>query len=330
MNTAKDRIDLLAHELLHEVTEGQKEQIENWMEKEPDNRKLHRLLHDIELSPEIARYAGNARESIRQEINHRIQNTLQRRLWLKISAVAASVLLLVSTTGYIAYHQGYNEQNSQLVRLENPLGTKSRLTLPDGSHVTLNAGTILTYPAAFVGDCREVEVWGEAFFEVTKDAHHPFIVKAQQVSVRVLGTQFNVKAYDDEDQIEVTLEEGSVDFSVRNESRTIRMKPGEQVTFTKTRRAVSQQTVNLDYYTSWKEGKFYFKNERLGTIARQLERKFNVQLHIASEKLENTTFTGDFVRGENLEQILKVMVLDNRISYRIEGDQIYISEQEQK
>ena len=89
---------------------------------------------------------------------------------------------------------------------------------------------------------------------------------------------------------------------------------------------MQKREVNIDYYTSWKEGKYYFNSMSFEAIARQLERSFNVDIHIASEKLKNIVITGDFVRGENLEQIMRVMTADQRMKYRIDGDQVYIYE----
>lgn len=326
MNTTTEQMDLLGKELLHDTDPTEQALLESWMASEPDRERLHQLLSQIEVAPSVSEYAEEARANILRQVNARIDASLRHRLWSKIAAVAAVFLLLLSTAGYFSYQAGYKTQNSQLVRLENPLGTKSHVTLPDGSQVTLNAGTILIYPTAFVAKRREVEIQGEAFFEIVHDAGHPFIVKAQEVNVQVLGTQFNVKAYEDEDNIAVTLKEGSVALSIRNKPDQIEMKPGEQVTFHKTNRHISRQKVDQFLFTSWKENKFYFAGITFGNIARQLERNFNVNIHITSEKLRNTVFTGEFTQGENLEQILQTMTLDKRIKYQIKGDQIYISE----
>ena len=103
--------------------------------------------------------------------------------------------------------------------MSNPFGMLSTITLPDGSKVILNAGTTITYPNAFVSKNREVEINGEAFFEVAHDAEHPFIVKANQINVEVLGTQFNVKAYEEDDWIEVSLSEGKVEVQSKDKKK---------------------------------------------------------------------------------------------------------------
>lgn len=163
----------------------------------------------METRKEIIKQMGDAmREDIFLEVNNRIERSLRRRFWLRISAVAASVTLLFSISNYISFHEGYKKLNSQMVEMVNPMGMRSSVVLSDGTKVILNAGTTLSYPTAFVSGQREVKVNGEAFFEVSHDKEHPFIVSAENVKVKVLGTKFNVKAYDDDDNIEVTLAEG--------------------------------------------------------------------------------------------------------------------------
>ena len=171
-----------------------------------------------------------------------------------------------------------------------------------------------------------MKVAGEAFFEVVSDPDRPFIVKADELNVQVFGTKFNVKAYEEESRVEVTLTEGKVGVRLDDQAKMLQLYPGQQVYYDKVNKNLQKREVNIDYYTSWKEGKYYFNSMSFEAIARQLERSFNVDIHIASEKLKNIVITGDFVRGENLEQIMRVMTADQRMKYRIDGDQVYIYE----
>lgn len=272
----------------------------------------------------IKRMGDEMREDIFLELDRRIRHTRQRTLWLKVSAIAASVTLLFGISNYLSFHEGFKRLNSQQVEMVNPMGMKSSITLSDGTKVTLNAGTTLTYPTAFTSGSREVSICGEAFFEVAHDDKHPFIVKAEDVNVKVLGTKFNVKAYEDEDNIEVTLKEGKVGVGL-DMGNLIPITPGQQIKYSKTDRRFSKRPVNLNNYTAWVCGKFYFTARPLEKIAKQLERNFNVHIEILGDDLKKATFTGDFVHGENLEQILRVMTVNRSIKYAIEGDQILIS-----
>ncbi len=290
------------------------------------HNKLLSIIKKIHVSPEVEAMGEEMRESIWQEVNSRIESVSRRSFWLKATGIAASILILLGLTNYFSYQEGYKQLNSQLIELNNPLGIQSSITLSDGTKVTLNAGSTLTYPTAFVTKNREVKIDGEAFFEVAKDADHPFIVSTENINIRVLGTKFNIKAYNNENNIDVTLEEGSVEVGLNGKKKYHRIEPGQQIRFDKSELTFIKRNVNLTLYTSWKEGKFYFHQKSFEEIAKQLERKFNVDIYIASDKLKHIVYTGDFVRNENLEQILKVMTADKRSKYNIDGDQVQIYE----
>lgn len=282
------------------------------------------IIEAIKVAPVIATAAEEMRERILVELNLRINKARRKSLWIRVSAVAASVALLLGITNYFSYRQGYKHLNSQIVQQTNPLGMQSSITLSDGTKVFLNAGTTLSYPTAFVSKNRRVEVTGEAFFDVAHDTSRPFIVKTGNLNVRVLGTKFNVKSYQEENNIEVTLEEGKVEVGMEGQRTCHQVKPGQQLSYDKTMQMFRSRQVNLNHYIIWKEGKFYFESMTFENIIRQLERRFDVDIQIVSDDLKKTVFTGDFVRGENLEQILRVMTADKRIRYKIDGDQVYI------
>ena len=194
---------------------------------------------------EIIKQMGDEmREDIFLEVNNRIERSLRRRFWLRISAVAASVTLLFGISNYISFHEGYKKLNSQMVEMVNPMGMRSSVVLSDGTKVILNAGTTLSYPTAFVSGQREVKVNGEAFFEVSHDKEHPFIVSAENVKVKVLGTKFNVKAYDDDDNIEVTLAEGKVGVGLDTKN-LIQIMPGQQIKYMKASHRFIKREVRL-------------------------------------------------------------------------------------
>lgn len=279
----------------------------------------------METRKEIIKQIGDEmREDIFLEVNQRIHRTRRRMLGLKVFAIAASVALLFGISNYISFHEGYKQLNSQQIEMVNPMGMKSSITLSDGTKVILNAGTTLTYPTAFISGRREVSISGEAFFEVAHDKEHPFIVKAENIQVKVLGTKFNVKAYKEEDNIEVTLKEGKIGVELETGS-LIPILPGQQLKYSKTNNSFIKRQVNLNLYTAWVCGKFYFTNRSLEKIAKQLERNFNVHVEIIGDELKKASFTGDFIHNENLEQILRVMTANRHIKYSIEGDQITIS-----
>lgn len=326
MEEIGNNIDRINDGLLNDLSAEDQKCLEQWSASNPDHEKLLGLLNSIELPSRVIIKGEEMRNSILFRLNKKIDAVTRRKTWLKIISVAASVAIMLGMTGYLSFRQGYKQLNNQPIELFNPLGMRSTVILPDGSKVILNAGTRLFYPTVFVGSEREVCICGEAFFEVLPDSKHPFFVKTGNVQVKVLGTKFNVKAYEADRFTEIALTEGSVEVGWKKGKQNLHLKPGQLACFDKTTGTCIKQNVDLIYYTAWKDGKFYFNKLSFESIAKLLERNFNVQIHIASDKLRNTVFTGDFIRGENLEQILRIMTLDKRIRYTIEGNQVYINE----
>lgn len=326
MNEGKKHIDYLEEELLNELSGPGRQALDELTSENQVADNFHRLLREMKLTSGIEQKGLAMKEDILKRVNELIDKENRKRLRLRISSVAASILVLLGISNYLSYHYGFSQVNSQIVEMTNPLGMRSSLTLPDGSKVVLNGGTTISYPSFFVSKNREVKIKGEAFFEVVTDEKRPFIVEAENIQIHVLGTEFNVKAYEEEDRVEVSLVKGRVGVRQVHQTELIPISSGQQVYFDKNARMFSIRDINLLHYTSWKEGVYYFNALPLKEIARQLERGFNVDIHIDSPGMEQIVLTGDFVRGENLEQILRIMTADQRMKYRIDGDQIYIDE----
>jgi len=288
-----------------------------------NQENARQLIERISLSTKVKNMGEEMRDRTLFEIHNRINKAARHTFRIRVAMVAASVVFLLGISNYFSYQQGF-QQSSQLVEMVNPLGLRSSIELPDGTKVVLNAGTVLKYPSIFVGQ-REVELIGEAFFDVAPDAKHSFVVKTEDLNVRVYGTSFNVKSYREDKDVEVILVEGSVGIEI-NGREVHRMMPEEQTVFNKHNKEIVKRLVNVEHCTAWKDGKYYFRQTSLEDIVKQLERTFNVHIVIESDKLKKTTFSGDFVRGENLEQILRVMTSDKRTFYQIKENIVYIRE----
>lgn len=320
-----NNIGYISNELLKELSATDSEALDQWRTSQPDNEKFRQLINSIELSTQVLNRRESLRESIKYDLNRRIDRNVRRQYRLKVACIAASIAILVGITGFLSFQQGYKQQSSQLVRLENPHGLRATVFLPDGTKVTLNSGTTLLYPIAFITENRTVELIGEAFFEVTHDTDRHFVVKAGDMNIKVFGTKFNVKGYNNEDQTEVTLTEGSIGAYLGNESEILRIQPGQQIRYDRQKKQMTTHVINTNQATGWKEGKYYFNNMHLEEITKQLERDFNVQIQVA-ERLKTLVITVDFVRGEDLNQMLEVMTSDRRMKYSIAGNQVYINE----
>ena len=181
------------------------------------------------------------------------------------------------------------ENVSEYHTLIVPKGERQKVIFSDSSWVILNAQSTMKYPVAFRGEERKVYVEGEAYFEVTRDEEHPFIVSVKNFDVRVLGTSFNVMSYDDEFASSVTLLSGKVETTSGHD--TVRLSPGEQVSITSDNRMTVQKT-DINVVVSWMDGKFGFSNERLDVIMRKICRWYDVEVLYAVPGIRERRFTG--------------------------------------
>ena len=209
--------------------------------------------------------------------------------------------------------------------LINPRGSKViDMTLTDGSRVWLNAGSSVTYPVVFNGHDRVVTITGEAYFEISQDASKPFKVIKGDLKVEVLGTHFNVNAYDDESEIKVTLLEGSVKVSTAKQlnASTI-ISPGQQARITKNK-VETVNDVDLESVMSWKNGIFYFNNSNIEMIMRQVANWYDVEVEYQGN-VRNEYFGGTISRSENISQLIKALELTKTIKIKIQGKKLIIS-----
>lgn len=201
--------------------------------------------------------------------------------------------------------------------LTNPRGSKViDMTLADGSHVWLNAGSSVKFPIAFTGNERKVEITGEAYFEVSHDKVKPFIVQKETTSVTVLGTHFNVNAYDDEDAIRVTLLEGAVKVN----ATTIR--PGQQAKVLGTKVTVANN-VDIAAVMAWKNGHFELGAGDVKSIMRQISRWYDVEI-VYSGDVPEKRFGGTLSREENVSKVLRYLEMTGSIHFKIEGKKITV------
>lgn len=191
--------------------------------------------------------------------------------------------------------------------------------LADGSHVWLNTGSSVTYPVAFGKNERKVFVTGEAYFEVAHDASRPFIVKKADMEITVLGTHFNVNAYDDENSIRVTLLEGAV--KVKKGHASEMLSPGQQAEVVNTGIAVAN-TVNTEAVMAWKNGYFHFGNTGIAELMKQLARWYDIDIVYKGE-VPQRAFGGEISRNANLSQILNILNESN-VKCRLEGKKLII------
>lgn len=221
--------------------------------------------------------------------------------------------------GLVAYTGEDASLEPGLNTLTVPSGGKYSLVLPDGSRVWLNAESSITFPTAFSGRKRSVKISGEVYFDVAKDPARPFIVQVgNNRQIRVLGTQFNVNAYSDEEEITTTLLEGSVEILPGgNAGLAVRLKPGEQAAFSETGQISVRHGVNTDEIVAWKNGMFHFEKADIQSVMRQISRWYNVEV-VYEGPLPNRSFSGKIDRQSNASEALDILRFTG-LNFRIDA-----------
>lgn len=224
-----------------------------------------------------------------------------------------------------------SEASEKLVfnTLRVPYGKRFELQLSDGTTVHLNAGTSLKYPVKFLkGKKRQVYLEGEAYFDVTKDTGHPFIVNVDDLDVKVLGTQFNVSNYPEDAQSQVVLVEGSVDLYAHNQAQSetkehTLLKPGFKGSFNKMNAHIATERVVTSIYTSWVQGGLVFRNMPFNNILKKLERHYDVSITNNNKDLAQEIFNASFTEVP-IEKILEYLKITYNIDFEVDGKNITI------
>ncbi|WP_010134535.1 FecR family protein [Ochrovirga pacifica] len=210
-----------------------------------------------------------------------------------------------------------------------PYGKTFQLTLSDGTEIHLNSGTRLKFPDTFIqGKNREVFLVGEAYFNVTKDKKHPFIVNSNDLNIRVLGTQFNVASYPEDMQVQTVLVEGSValysEDTTYDQKNTFKLSPGNKAMWSKEADEISLEKVDTSIYTSWIHGEIVFEHVKFKNIVKKLERHYNIKIENHNQKLAEQVFTATF-DIETIEEVLASFQTNFSFTYKVQKNAITIN-----
>ncbi|MDR3261041.1 MAG: FecR domain-containing protein [Tannerella sp.] len=269
------------------------------------------------------------KERVEAETGRAEKAPAKRRLLFRRVAAYAAVLIPFMILSYFTYR--YWTTDSEPVHAEKPLlseisvpnGSKTQMKLQDGTVVWLNAGSKIQYDADFGRTNRTCTLSGEAYLEVARNTDLPFMVETGNVTVKVLGTRFNVHAYDENDEIKVALLQGSVEMNTDKE-KTIRLQPGEMANYHKTSGQTTVSPFTTEHAVDWMNNRFVFNGETFEQIINTLERSFNVKVTIRNDRIRKHRFAGDFINNETIEQIFGVMSANGKFRYRIKGNTIEV------
>lgn len=259
-----------------------------------------------------------------------LEDGTERKLGLELQEdlIPMSSVIACQTGGEIRYDRLMTDSMIQnfpspaFNTLKIPTGGEFVLVLEDGTRIWLNSETSLRYPVAFTGATREVELEGEAYFEVTRDEKRPFIVRTRErVNVQVLGTSFNVRAYEDEENVETVLEEGSVRMS--GDSSGILLVPGTMGVYNSS--GLRSLSVDTELYTAWHKGHFIFQDETLESILGKLSRWYGMKVFYRNEKTKHLVFSGNVRKYDTTRKLLEALELSGEVSFEVKGNTVVVS-----
>lgn len=224
----------------------------------------------------------------------------------------------------VSYAQYLAKMPQAVHELSVPKGGKYQIELSDGTRVTVNAESRLKYAAEFEGEIREVWLQGEAFFEVARDPSHPFLVHTGDLTTQVLGTKFNVMAYANEEQIKVTLTEGSV--RVKDSLQSQKIVPGEQAVYSLSgEQAIQVTQVDVQYVTGWTKDILYFDDVTLDELLKQLHRWYSFDATFADESVKTRHFTGGIQKKHDARKIFSMIEKVNDVKFNVKDKEVIIS-----
>ncbi|MBS1606907.1 MAG: FecR domain-containing protein [Bacteroidetes bacterium] len=331
----KDRIiELMARKLSGEATPDELQELREQISKDTAAGERDRVLeqfwsrHDDGMHPSVEENLKRVLTSL--DLNDTTTPPvlrLSRKRWWLWAAAAIPVLLTVGIV--FARHRDSRDPLASLMEKHNAKGTKSIIQLPDGSKIWLNADSKIRYPESFKGASREIYLNGEAFFDVVKSPDHPFVIHLANGTVKVLGTSFNVRAYDNEPVVETSVATGRIAFIPRYRSAnkrqdTIVVAADHKASYAFTKEELRTSATSSVEDKAWTEGKLIFRGMTMEQIAIELERNFGKKVVFVDSTPMAYVFTGSF-ENNTLDEIMYYLSRTKNFSYKITNTELLIS-----
>lgn len=339
---------LLSRQMANEATIQELQELEMLLQQNPEWKQLAAQLNHTDAATEEAAAvhaeAALAAHLLKMKLgghlpgadNNRPAAKTKKSSYAGIVVLLAAGLVIAATSAYwYRQHQGTALAATNEVTTKK--GSTSKIKLPDGTMVWLNADSRMTYDENFTGHAREVRLSGEAYFDVTHDANKPFIIHTDKMDIRVLGTAFNVKCYQQDATEEAALIQGKIEVSFKDRpSEKIILKENEKLVVRKDQLSIVKSAPKIELNnvqvlpdslvaeTAWLQNKLVFSGETLEHIAQMVERRFNVKVHFADEETKQYSYTAVF-ENETLDKILHDMSVLKKFSYKISGNEVTIS-----
>ena len=307
--------DIIYRYFRGQLSDGEYEVLTDYLQDSANREYFEKVKLDWNLHPELNDTGKKNWKRLEYKINRQnftIDKTITtRRLWIQVASIAAILIFGLFGGSILTYLLSDNKVIQEELVFETPRGEKSLVKLPDGSQVWLNANSRLVYHS-FSSSHRQVELKGEAFFNVAHNEKAPFVVKTDKCEVEVLGTTFNVMAYNEFGRQEITLLTGKVNVHTDNSEQVI--KPGQALILKNDRFQVVE--VNSSQAAGWVENKFNFKDIPLSELMKRLENWYDVDITLENNTGKEINFTGTFKNEETIWQVLDAIKVYTPIAYR--------------
>lgn len=294
--------------------------VEAWINASPDNRAIVENMADIYISADYLYVLENTdTEEAYKQVVRKYRHSQWKKVLDKVEKVAAILFIPLLFVTVIQLYKSLRVEPIPMMSYSTNPGMTAKLTLPDGTVVNLNSDSRIAYPEKFFGKTRDVSLSGEAYFAVSKDNRHPFVVSTPyKAKVKVYGTHFNLDASPDEGQVVTTLEEGSVSLSylaVGGRWKEEEIEPGKQITYSASTRKATVSDAELDVVTSWKDGLLIFRNTPVREVLHMLSKRYGVVFNVRNNKVYSNSFTGTMSR-QRLERVLEILSLSSNMHFR--------------
>lgn len=304
--------ELLLRYFAGELNKTEEKELLDWLSQDDERKETFRRMADTWAVAHVPLFAGRLKADGAMWFQANRNAVKLRKHWVSV-AVACMISVVVALSAFWLGKRAGNASLDICYRTTVPAGSRSEVVLPDGTVVWVNAGSSLTYRENRREQMRSVMLEGEAYFEVKPDLKKPFIVESGALQVRVLGTNFNVKAYGDEETVDVVLLSGKVDVwpNGRGDASHV-LSPDEKLTYHRETGRVEKRRVEAHDYCAWKDGRIYFEERPFITLTKELERLYNVRIQVDSELLKTERFSGCFLRTSSLNDILHEIDMEHR------------------
>ncbi len=327
MYSEQDIHQLIIRLFAGEASSDDKCVINEWLARDSANRDLMNDLQDIWLSSGVENNADgfDVEEAIRQfrlKTLRSKKKTGEYRLY-RLMRYAAVLLLAIALPFSYYFGKQADLKSDDTTTITCADGDRTSVILPDSSRVVLNSGSRLIFSNNFRNGSRSLYLDGEGYFSVRKDKHNPFRIKTSGIDVEVLGTEFNLKAYSNEESISATLVTGSL--KVTGNNRSVVLQPSQKLVFGKENQEISLvQMTDILSDTGWKDGRLVFRNQSLGELELKLERWFDVEIEFADEQVKSRRFTGILDR-ESILEVISYFGRSRYVAYQIKDNEVTFS-----